>query len=261
MTSMIVRRLAAAVILSGLCATAGQAAEDRPAGQPQTEPATAPAAATAPAPAAASPGGGAFGFGWSTQVTPASPKDAGPVTELTPEQTEIVNKINDYFNGITFLQGRFHQINADGTTTRGRFYVRRPGRLRFDYAAPSKLRIVADGRNLSIEDHDLKTVDTFPLESTPFRLLLEKDVNLLRDARITAVARQDDYVALVMEDRKEDTQGRLQLFFTAGDFQLREWVISDPQGLDTRIQVTDLETGKEVAEDFFKSSALDFHKF
>src|SRR5690606_2064724 len=145
------------------------------------------------------------GFGWSTQVTPPAPGTApATATDLTPEQLEIVRKINDYFNGITFLQGRFHQINADGTTTKGKFYVRRPGRLRFDYAAPSKLRIVADGKNLSIEDHDLKTIDTFPLESTPFRLLLGKDVNLARDARIAAIAQQDDYVALVMQDRKED---------------------------------------------------------
>ncbi|MEC9368636.1 MAG: outer-membrane lipoprotein carrier protein LolA [Pseudomonadota bacterium] len=217
---------------------------------------TAPAEA---APAAAQPG--ALGIGWSTQVTPAAPKEPGGDIVLTPEQTEIVSKINDYFNGVVYLQGRFNQINADGTTTHGKFYVRRPGRLRFDYAAPSKLRIVADGRNLSIEDHDLKTVDQFPLESTPFRLLLEKDVNLLRDAKITTVARQDDYVAVVMEDKKEGSQGRLQLFFTAKDYQLLEWVISDPQGLDTRIQVSNLEQGKEVAEDFFKASGLDFHKF
>ena len=56
-----------------------------------------------------------------------------------------MQRINAYFNGITNLQGNFEQIESNNKHTKGRFYVQRPGKLRFDYDPPSSLRIVADG--------------------------------------------------------------------------------------------------------------------
>lgn len=212
-------------------------------------------------PAAAPPP--AAGGGWTTSVSPeAQPPAAAPAATaqpnaLTPEQTELVRRISAYFNSIEHLQGRFTQVSPNNDRTSGKFYVRRPGLLRFDYALPSKLRIVADGEYLSIEDHDLKTVDQYPLDATPFGLLLGADVDLTRDANVIDLTQSEDLVSLTVEDRRDGSRGRLQLFFALPDIELREWVITDQQGLDTRIQLVDLVAGKEVDKDFFKSTALD----
>ncbi len=93
-----------------------------------------------------------------------------------------MQRINAYFNGIINLQGSFEQVDSNNKRTTGRFYVQRPGKIRFDYAPPSALRIVADGHSLAIEDSDLKTVEKYPIKSTPFRLLLAERVDLGRDA-------------------------------------------------------------------------------
>lgn len=202
------------------------------------------------------------GAGWTTQSAPGAAGekkelDAMPPIVLTPEQLGLLGNINAYLNGLTNLEGRFVQTDHRNEETRGRFYVRRPGKLRFDYSSPSMLRIVSDGNYLSVEDHDLKTVDKFPLNSTPIQLLLGEDVNLTRDAVILDMRQDDTAVAVVIRDKSGNSPGHLQLYFKRPELQLYEWVITDAQGLDTRIQLADLVAGDEKSEEFFQSSAIE----
>ncbi len=176
---------------------------------------------------------------------------------LSSEQIILLGDINTYLNSLTNLQGRFVQTDHRNEETRGRFYVRRPGRLRFDYSSPSMLRIVSDGEYLSVEDHDLKTVDKFPLSSTPIQLLLGEDINLTRDAVILDMRQDETAVVVVIKDKSGNSPGHLQLFFKRPELVLYEWVITDAQGLDTRIQLADLMMGDEKSEEFFQSSAIE----
>lgn len=208
-------------------------------------------------PAAASPG-----VGWATQSEPGAlaaprPGEAEPPRVLTPDQIEQLHNIDRYLNTLVNVQGRFIQTNHRNEETRGRFYVKRPGRIRFDYRSPSLLRIVSDGSYLSIEDHDLKTVDKFPLDATPIRLLLGEDVNLARDAVILDMRQDETAVAVVLKDKSGSTSGYLQLYFRLPELELYEWVITDAQGLDTRIQLTDLIADEEKSDAFFQSSTIE----
>lgn len=190
------------------------------------------------------------GAGWEAAVETTE----APTPLIGEEQDKAVKRINDYFNGITNLQGRFEQIDPSDKRSAGRFYVQRPGKIRFDYAPPSALRIVADGHSLAIEDSDLKTVEKYPIKSTPFRLLLAEAVDLGRDARIVGVESQEGTLAISLEDKSGDAAGRIKLFFESeSDLQLKEWLITDAQGLTTRVIVNDVVTGRKVAADFFTS--------
>ncbi len=177
-----------------------------------------------------------------------------PTPLIGEEQAEAVQRINAYFNAIINLQGRFEQTDPNNKHSTGRFYVQRPGKIRFDYAPPSALRIVADGYSLAIEDSDLKTVEKYPIKSTPFRLLLADDVDLGRDARIVGVEREEGGLAISLEDRGGDAAGRIKLSFeTDPDLELKEWMITDAQGLSTRVTVNNMVSGRKVAADFFQS--------
>lgn len=145
--------------------------------------------------------------------------------------------------------------NSTNKHATGRFYVQRPGKIRFDYAPPSSLRIVADGAFLAIEDSDLKTVEKYPIKSTPFRLLLADAVDLGRDARIVGVESQEGTIAISLEDNSGDASGSIKLIFDNGpDLQLKQWQITDAQGLTTQVTVNDVVSGRKVAADFFTST-------
>jgi outer membrane lipoprotein-sorting protein len=190
------------------------------------------------------------GAGWEAAVEAA--QSSTPL--IGEEQDKAVARINAYFNGITNLQGSFEQVDSTNKQSSGRFYVQRPGKIRFDYAPPSALRIVADGSHLAIEDSDLKTVEKYPIGSTPFKLLLSEAVDLARDARVIAVESQEGVLAITLEDKSGDAAGSIRLVFEDGSqLQLKEWSITDAQNLTTRVTVSDIVPGRRVAADFFTS--------
>jgi outer membrane lipoprotein-sorting protein len=224
---------------------------------PTQRPATPPAAGKAQAPAGAakqqapaSPVGS--GSGWQANVQPGGQQPAD--ARGSGDNSASILKVNAYFNALKTLNGVFLQTESDNTQKKGKFYMERPGKIRFDYANPSKLHIISDGEYLAIEDHDLGTTDRYPIDSTPFRLLLTKDVDLLRDARILGVIESDSALIIALEDKSQNTSGQIRLFFNKPDFQLKEWIITDPQGLNTKVTISDAEVNKSLSADLFKFS-------
>ena len=89
-------------------------------------------------------------------------------------------------------------------------------------------------------------------------MLLGEDVNLARDADILDMRQDESAVVVVLRDRSETTSGELQLYFTLPELVLYEWVVTDAQGLETRIQLADLTVDEEERPDeFFQSSAIE----
>ena len=202
-----------------------------------------------------------IGSDWSADVS----ADAD-VSGQTFGETEIaiITRVNSYFNSIEDLKGAFIQTSSDDRKAKGKFFVKRPGRFRFVYSPPSKLVILSNGEQLLIEDHDLKTVDRFPIDSTPFRLLLKKDVDILRDARVTGVEETEDRISITIHDKKSDSSGKIQLLFTKSpevELELSEWIITDAQGLDTRIQIAQLNRDEKVDARMFDGSKIDMPDF
>jgi outer membrane lipoprotein-sorting protein len=158
-----------------------------------------------------------------------------------------VQKVNQYLNQLTALKGTFVQTNADNKRSRGKFYLKRPGLFRFDYAAPSRLVIVSDGRYVAIQDHDIGTDDRWDLEYTAFRMLLRKDVDLLRDARFFAVHEDADTIAVTAVEKGADEMARIALVLSkAPALQLKEWTAKDAQGSDTRIVLGEIAKADDI---------------
>lgn len=219
------------------------------AGTPAATPANQPPAAAKPA----TPESGQNG-GWSQEVAPANGTTG---IALDDKQTQLVKTVSEYFAKLNGLQGAFVQTGADNKKLKGKFYVKRPGKFRFDYALPSKQIIISDGQYLAIQDLDLNNEDRVALDQTPFRLLLRKDVDLLRDAKIMEVQEADDLIVLGIQDKSPDTPGRIKIFLaTKPALELKEWVTSDAQGLDTRVQVSNVELTDKIDEKMFKIQQL-----
>ncbi len=194
------------------------------------------------------------GSAWQAEVTPAEPAQSEAV--VPEDKKALIEQINDYMRKFNDLEGQFIQTNPDNVVLKGKFYVLRPGRMRFDYNRPSRMRIVSDGKYLSIEDHDLKTVNRYPLESTPFRMLLMKNVDLARDAKILSISSSDSAASIRLADKTGQSAGQIQLFFSMPDIQLKEWVITDAQGLNTRIEISNLAFERKLAGKLFKPSDI-----
>jgi outer membrane lipoprotein-sorting protein len=188
---------------------------------------------------------GAGGAAFAQTAAPANPGWSQTVTkatggqELDPKQTEIVNKLNAYFNQLGDMKGMFVQTSPDGKTLRGKIYIKRPSYFRFEYNRPSRQLIISDGTNMAILDLDLKTDDRWGLDRTPFKMVMRKDVDLIRDAKILDVGETEDRMYISLQDKDTNTIGRLKLVFAKNPVELKEWVTTDSQNQDTKVDLTE----------------------
>jgi outer membrane lipoprotein-sorting protein len=198
----------------------------------------------------------ATGGSWQANVA----ADQTAVT-LDEKQTAVIKTVNGYFNELGNLKGSFVQTGPDKKKMKGKFFLKRPGKFRFDYALPSKQIIISDGEYLAIQDLDLNNEDRIALDQTPFRLLMRKDVDLIRDARIVEAQEADDLVILTVQDKSPDTPGRIKLFLAKKPaLELKEWVTTDAQGLETRIEVAELSKSEDIDAGLFKIQAVGLGK-
>lgn len=187
----------------------------------------------------------------------AEPKVA---TVATPNSTvaepadpaTVLAQANAYFNGISTLTGSFMQIGPDGRRIGGKLTLAKPGRLRFDYDAPSPLEVVADGTSVAVRDKKLATQDLYFIAQTPLKFLLREKIDLARDLSVTDVSNDPAGVRISLEDRATfGGTSRIQLLFDADVKTLSQWRITDPQGYVTTVQLSNLQKGKPVEANLF----------
>jgi outer membrane lipoprotein-sorting protein len=158
-------------------------------------------------------------------------------------QYPVVQKINAYLSSLQTLIGDFVQIGPDGTRTVGKFYIQKPGKVRFEYEPPSPIDVIADGSSVVVRDRNLGTQDPYPLSQTPLRYLLAEQIDLARDTNLVAISQDNTFISLTIEERQILIgTHRLVLMFSVKDLQLRQWTITDPQGYETTVAVYNLDT-------------------
>lgn len=163
--------------------------------------------------------------------------------EFSEADRADLDKVSAYLNGIHALEGGFIQIGANGQLDQGRFYLAKPGKLRFEYQPPSPLLIVCDGRTFSVFNKKLKTVDRYPLSATPLDLLLSDHVDLKKDDSIVKLQRQPGTLMIEARTSKNRSKANIAITFAYPNLELRQWTVIDDQGLPTTVALRDLQAG------------------
>ena len=130
-------------------------------------------------------------------------------------------KVSSYLSSLQTLVGNFVQVGPDGSKTKGDFYIQKPGKVRFEYDAPSPIAIIADGSSLAVRDTKLATQDIYPLSQTPLRFLLSDRIDLLKDTNVVSVTADDVFISVTIEEKQALIgTSRLMLMVGTKDGQL-----------------------------------------
>lgn len=171
---------------------------------------------------------------------------------LSAQQRESLLSINRYFNSVRTLDGEFVQFGPDGEKSGGEFHMSRPGKIRFIYARPSWLDIVADGTDVVVRDIKNQTQDLYPLSKTPLRFLLADRIDLTSEANVTNVSVEPDLITVVLEQSTVFGDGRLTMVFDRKTNELKQWTVTDAQGYDTSVAVYNVTANQPADEKLFK---------
>ncbi|MFT6071768.1 MAG: outer membrane lipoprotein-sorting protein [Dasania sp.] len=160
-------------------------------------------------------------------------------------------KITAYLNKMKSATGRFTQIGPDGVISQGDFALRKPGKMYFDYEAPTPLKIVSDGFWVSVEDTQLKTRDRYPLSETPLSILLKEKADFLKTDYKISVHKNENSHLITASDPKHPDRGEITIAFSKAPIALTHWVITDAQGLKTIVNLQNINLNVPTKNDLF----------
>lgn len=163
-----------------------------------------------------------------------------------------LNAISQYLNAMQTAKASFTQINDDGTISTGTIYIKRPGRVRFEYDPPEKSLVMAGGGTVAIFDAKSNTApEQYPLSRTPLNLILEANVDLARRNMVVGQKSDAKTTTVVAQDPEHPDYGTIELVFTDSPTELRQWIITDGAGSQTTVILGQLVKGGNFPPSLF----------
>lgn len=187
----------------------------------------------------------------ASQAQKAAPPEKKVPAKIVEEPKETATTIDpqiaiqmadDYFNSAQVMTADFVQVGVDGRRSEGKLYVAKPGRLRFEYARPASMEIIADGTTVAIRDRKLKTQQLYFISQTPLKFLLKQELDLKRDVKVLDVTSDPRSTTIAVEDSTTfGGTSKIKLNFDSKTFSLKQWEVTDPQGYQTLVTLHNID--------------------
>lgn len=172
-----------------------------------------------------------------------------------PDHDDLT-RIEGYLNGVRSLKARFVQTAPDGSVTQGLALMQRPGRMRFQYDPPSPFLLVANYGVLFFHDFQLNQTTNIPLSRTPLGILLANQTSLSGEVTVTRFVRLPGQLQVSLVRTASPGEGTLTLIFADNPLSLRQWIVLDQQGKQTRVAFTNMDVGANIDSKLFDSHEL-----
>lgn len=172
-----------------------------------------------------------------------------------PDHADLT-RIEAYLNGVRSLKARFVQTAPDGSVTQGLALMQRPGRMRFQYDPPSPFLLVANYGVLFFHDFQLNQTTNIPLSRTPLGILLANQTSLSGEVTVTRFVRLPGQLQVSLVRTASPGEGTLTLIFADNPLSLRQWIVLDQQGKQTRVAFTNMDVGANIDSKLFDSHEL-----
>ena len=193
-----------------------------------------------------------------------------------------IKKIEDYLNSLNTMKATFVQMASNGATAEGRLFIKKPNKIRMEYAEPTNVLIVGNGDLITYKDIDLDQITNIDYKDIPLSLILGKDIKLeggdleivdfYQDKGSTMVTlemkekSETGPITLVSLEMKEKSEtGPITLVFANNPFELKQWKIVDPQSVEVTLSLYDEQKDIDIEDEVFvfkdkKNSSRNFKK-
>lgn len=166
-----------------------------------------------------------------------------------------LGEISAYLNSLTTAQADFTQVNADGSISTGTLYIKRPGRVRFEYNSDKTLVMASGGQVAIFDPKSNQPPEQYPLARTPLNLILAANVDLGRAKMVVGHQSDGTTTTVVAQDPEHPEYGTISMVFSPSPVQLRQWVITEQGGGKTTVILGDMKTGGDLGARLFSISA------
>ncbi len=193
-------------------------------------------------------------------VAQAPTTDEPTVDEPTTD--EIIAGVQSFYDTVENFHADFTQTYqnialGDEQTSSGHVFFRQPGRMRWDYAAPTEKYLISNGEVLWMFEPEFNQVARLDLSSselpTAIRFLMGEG-DLAADFEITqnACEVESGYCLHLVPRVSEGQYQSLDFVVDATDFHVRRTVVIDPIGNRNQFDFSNPSTTDELPDEGFE---------
>jgi len=179
-----------------------------------------------------------------------------------PSADEVAAALQKKYDGVRDFSADFTQLYEGGVlrrkgVERGAVFVKKPGRMRWNYKSPEEKVFVSDGRQVQLYVPADKQVVVSQLpaddQATSAVLFLMGKGNLTRDFTVSFVpgAAQNTYILRLQPKTRQAEYDWLQLTVDRQSLQIRELTAGDQQGGRSTFQFTNFKENTGISDKTF----------
>ncbi len=182
------------------------------------------------------------------------------------QSAENIQKIETYLNNIKSLEATFVQMASNGATAEGRLFIKKPNKIRMEYADPTNVLIVGDGEFIVYNDLELDQVTHIDYDDIPASLILANDIKIDgKNIKITDFYQDSGSTSITLDYAGKGDLGPITLVFSNNPMELKQWKIIDPQSVEVIVSLYDAQKDVELSDKIFEfkkksSSPLNYKK-
>lgn len=163
-----------------------------------------------------------------------------------------LKQISDYLDTLTSVESDFVQFNPDGSKQTGTMYLKRPGKVRFEYDGEDAPLVLISGGQVAVFDPlSNEPPFRFPVSATPLDTILGRDVDLTDGSLNTHIMESGEFTVVNAQDPKFAEYGYVSLVFDTDPMLLRQWVVIDGSGQQTAIALKQIKHGVKIKSSIF----------
>ncbi|MBS4772802.1 MAG: outer membrane lipoprotein carrier protein LolA [Proteobacteria bacterium] len=169
------------------------------------------------------------------------------------QSAENIRKIEDYLNNIKSMEATFVQMASNGATAEGRLFIRKPNKIRMEYADPTNVLIVGDGDFIVYNDLDLDQVTHINYDDIPASLILANDIKIDgKKIKIADFYQDAGSTSITLDYADKGELGPITLVFSNNPMELKQWKIVDPQSVEVTVSLYDTKKDAALDDNIFK---------
>ena len=123
--------------------------------------------------------------------------------------------------------------------------------MRVEYDPPTPYLLVASSGALVYYDPEVKQLTTLPLSSTPAAFLLKDHISLSKGVMVKSFERGPGAVRVEVADSSDEGAGSVLMVFEDRPIALRQWTVTDAQGVKTQVVLTRTSFGVPLDPNLF----------
>ena len=141
----------------------------------------------------------------------------------------IITGIEDNWNEIKSMSGRFEQIDQEGNFFKGQFFFLKPFKSKFMYDGREE-DIITNKSLMVVVDKEGYQIDSFPIGNSILKKLLSEDILIENEFDIISLTDENNFYHLMLRIKDDKSDNQIKFVFDRDSLDLKKWEIYDEFG-------------------------------